>query len=142
MKCKETFPTCLRQTDAQFSLLLMCVCCAPVSVETWQVAPGRDMTFIFYIKNQQDNSAPETNICRGPGARIFFGAMIFIFYIKSQQDNSVSCQKHMEESMVGAWGGGWPQNAARSRSRLLATQMDKCAIAIGVGNSNSNSSKQ
>ena len=85
MKCKETFPTCLSQTDAKFSLLLMCVCCAPVSVETWQVAPGRDMIFIFYIKNQQDNSAPETNICRGPGARIFFGARIFIFYIKTSR---------------------------------------------------------
>ena len=118
MKCKDTFPTCLSQTDAQFSLLLMCVCCAPVSVETWQVAPGRDMICIFYIKNQQDNSAPETIICRGPGARILFGAEIFIFYIKSQQDNSVSCQKHMEESMVGAWGGGL---ASERRPESLAS---------------------
>ena len=83
MKCKETFPTCLSQTDAKFSLLLMCVCCAPVSVETWQVAPGRDMIFIFYIKNQQDNSALEINICR-PRSHDLFWSQDLYFLNKKQ----------------------------------------------------------
>ena len=82
MKCRETFPTCLNQIGAKIYLRLMCVCCAPVSVETWQVAPGRGMTFIFYIKNQQDNPAPEINICRPRSQDLFWSQDLYFLYKK------------------------------------------------------------